>query len=121
MRPPASLFAKILFWFFLNMVLVAVVLVVFFIFQQNMNLQALLGRQGADRFRATGFLIAHDLGQAQQTEWADVLASHAAVHRIDFSVLLQDGSYYSSSVESLPAMVGVKARAVLRKRLPRYQ
>lgn len=118
MKPTASLFTKILAWFFLNMVLVAAALVGFFIFQQNLNLQALLGRQGADRFRATGILIAHDLSQAQGTEWTDILARHAAVHQVDFSVLLQNGSYYSSTDENLPDMVRIKTRAVLRDRPP---
>jgi len=118
MKPTASLFTKILSWFFLNMVLVAAALGVFFIFQQNINLQALLGRQGADRFRATGILIAHDLNQAQQTEWTDILARHAAVHQVDFSVLLQNQSYYSSTDENLPNMVRKKAREVLRDRPP---
>ena len=49
MRPTASLFTKILAWFFLNMVLVAAALMVFFVSQQRINLQALFGRQGADR------------------------------------------------------------------------
>lgn len=118
MRPTASLFTKILSWFFLNMVLVAASLVGFFIFQQNINLQALLGRQGADRFRATGILIAHDLSQTQRTEWTNILTRHAAVHQVDFSILLQNGSYYSSTDDNLPDMVRIKARKVLRHRRP---
>ena len=38
MRLTASLFAKILAWFFLNMVIVAAALMVFFIFQQHFEI-----------------------------------------------------------------------------------
>ena len=73
MRLSASLFAKILAWFFLNMVLVAAALMVFFVFQQRINLQALFGRQGANRMQTTGRLISYDLSRSPQTEWPEIL------------------------------------------------
>jgi len=119
MRPTASLFTKILSWFFLNMVLVSASLVVFFIFQQNINLQALLGRQSADRMQATGMLIAHDLSQTLQNEWTQILARHAAVHQVEFTVFLQNGSFYSSSDIVLPERVRIKIREILGHRPPK--
>lgn len=119
MRPSASLFAKILAWFFLNMVLVAVALTIFFVFQQRINLQALLGRQGADRMRATGMLIAHDLGRSLQTDWPEIIDRHAAVHRVDFTVLLANGATFSSADDDLPPRVKQKVRDALRRRLPK--
>jgi len=121
MRPTASLFAKILTWFFLNMVLVAAALIVFFIFQQDINLQALLGRQGVDRIRATGMLIVHDLNQAPQKTWPDILARHAAVHQVDFAVLFHNGRLYSSFDEKVPGKVRMKARELLPRRPPKGQ
>ena len=119
MRPTASLFAKILAWFFLNMVLVAVVLVFFFIFQQQINLRALFGRQGADRMRPTGMLIAHDLSFSPQSDWADILSRHAVVHKVDFTILLPNGTYFSSTNDTLPTRILIKARRVLQQRSPK--
>ena len=116
MRPTASLFAKILSWFFLNMVIVVAALMVFFIFQQRINLQALFGRQGADRLRTTGMLIAHDLSLAPQTDWKDVLSRHAAAHKVDFTILLPSGVIFSSTDENVPRKIRIKARGVLRQR-----
>jgi two-component system sensor histidine kinase CpxA len=119
MRPAASLFTKILAWFFLNMVLVAVVLAFFFIFQQQINLRALFGRQGADRMRPTGMLIAHDLSLSSQADWVDILSRHALVHKVDFTILLPNGTYFSSTNDALPPRILIKARRVLRQRLPK--
>lgn len=119
MKPTASLFAKILAWFFLNMVLVTAALMVFFIFQQRINLQALFGRQGADRLQTTGMLIAHDLSQSPQIDWPDILARHASVHQVDFTILLVNGKIFSSTNEKIPARVIQKIRGVLRRRPPK--
>jgi two-component system sensor histidine kinase CpxA len=116
MKPAASLFTKILAWFFLNMVLVAAVLVFFFIFQQQINLRALFGRQGADRMRPTGMLIAHDLSLSPQSDWADILSRHAAVHSVDFMILLPNGTYFSSTNDTLPSRILIKAKRVLQER-----
>ena len=119
MKPTASLFAKILAWFFLNMVLVAAALMVFFVFQQRINLQALLGRQGADRLQTTGMLIAHDLSRSPQTDWPDILARHADVHQVDFTILLENDALFSSTNEAPPARVIQKVRGALRRRPPK--
>jgi two-component system sensor histidine kinase CpxA len=119
MKPTASLFAKILAWFFLNMVLVAAALMVFFVSQQRINLQALLGRQGADRLQTTGMLIAHDLSRSSQSDWPDILARHAAVHRVEFIILLENNAFFSSTDENLPARVMQKVKGALRRRPPK--
>ena len=119
MRPTASLFAKILAWFFLNMVLVAAALMVFFVFQQRINLQALFGRQGADRMQTTGMLITHDLSRSPQTDWPDILSRHADVHQVDFTILLANGALFSSADDDPPARVIQKVRGALRRRPPK--
>ncbi|MDX2455395.1 hypothetical protein, partial [Desulfosarcina sp.] len=60
MKPVSSLFAKILAWFFLNMILVAAALAVFIVFQPDVSLYAIFDQQGTDRLRTAGLLIAHD-------------------------------------------------------------
>ncbi len=114
MRPTSSLLAKILGWFFLNMVLVAVVLALFFTVQPQINLHALLGRQGADRLRTASQLIAHDLARADRSSWSDVLTRHAAIHNVDFTLVLDNGSHFSSSDGQLPLAITMKVDDVLR-------
>ena len=119
MRPASSLFAKILSWFFLNMILVAAALSVFFVFQPQLSLYAIFDQQGTERLRTAGLLIAHDLSQTPTAKWPDVLARHAAIHRVDFTVVLEDGSRFSSTDGELPEPVMTQIRDTLRGRPPK--
>ncbi len=119
MKPASSLFAKILAWFFLNMIVVAATLAVFFVFQPQLSLYAIFDQQGTESLRTAGLLIAHDLGQMPRAKWADGLARHAAIHRVDFTLVLEDGSRFSSTDEKLPEPVMTQVRDALRRRPPK--
>ncbi len=114
MKPAMSLFTKILSWFFLNMALVAAVLSVFFVFQQHINLHALFGREGTNRLRSAGMLIAHDLGRMPRSQWSDGLARHAEIHGVDFVIVFEDGSRFASGDGNLPETVRDSVRNALR-------
>ena len=119
MKPALSLFAKILAWFFLNMIVVVVALAIFFVFQPQLSLYAIFDQQGTARLRTAGLLIAHDLGQMPRDKWSDVLARHAEIHRVDFTIVLQDGSRFSSTDGELPERVRKRVRDALRRRPPK--
>ena len=101
------------------MILVAAVLAVFFAFQPQINLHAIFGRQLTDRLRTAGMLIAHDLNQMPQANWSDILTRHAAIHRVDFMLVLQDGSLFSSIESDLPEKVMTMVGEALRHKPPR--
>jgi two-component system, OmpR family, sensor histidine kinase CpxA len=111
----SSLFAKILTWLLLNLLLLAAVLAIFFAAQLNMNLHEFFGHQGADRLRTAGMIIAHDMEQAPPDEWPDILARHASVHGVDFLLVLRDGLVFSPNKESIPEDVLTKAKDELRR------
>jgi len=92
----SSLFTKILFWFLLNLILVAVLLFGFYAFQSNMDLEAIFGRRTMDRMHIAGRLISHDLSQTPRAAWSDILSRYSEIHRIKFAVVLEDGSAYLS-------------------------
>ncbi len=118
MKPFSSLFAKILAWFFLNLLLVVTVLTVFFVYQPYVNLGAIYGWQGTNRLRTASLLIVHDLNRAPQKEWSGILTRHAAIHGVDFVLMLPGRTSYSSAGGEIPQLVVSKAREVLRFRLP---
>ncbi len=119
MKPMSTLLAKILGWFFLNMVLVAVTLSIFFAFQPEINLHAIFGQQGDHRLRTAGQLIAHDLRNAPRADWSSILSRHADIHGVDFTLVLAGGSRYSSLEGELPGPIRQKISEVLRHRPPR--
>lgn len=105
MKPFSSLFSKILLWFFMNLALVAAVLVVFFAFQSQIDLHAVFGRQASDRLQTAGRLISHELNQVPTAKWSDVLARHAEIHQVDFAFLLKGGLQSLSKDMEIPEAV----------------
>lgn len=117
-KPVSSLLSKILCWFFLNLALVAGTLVVFFTFQPQVDLRAVFGREGSNRLRAAAMLIAHDLNQTPRADWSGALARHAAIHKVDFVLVLGDGARFSSKAMDLPEGVYRKAKRAMRRKPP---
>ena len=118
-NPASSLFIKILSWFFLNLILLVTVLAVIFFFQPQVNLHTLFGQQGAHRIRTAGMLITYDLNRTTQANWSEVLSRHASVHRVDFVIVLEDGSYFSSIKIDIPKKVMSRIRGALQRKPPR--
>ena len=121
MRPALPLFTRILACFFLNMMLVAVALAAFFAFQPHVDLHAVFGREGTNRLRTAGLLIAHDLGQTSRDQWSAVLARHARIHGVDFTMVLADGFRFASTPGDLPEPVLQRVRQVLPPAPPRHR
>jgi len=105
MKPFSSLFSKILLWFFMNLALVAVVLVMFFAFGSQIDLHAIFGQQASDRLRTAGRLISHELKQVPTANWSEVLARHAEIYQVDFALLLKGGSRCLSKDMDIPEAV----------------
>jgi len=116
MKPFSSLFAKILVWFFLNLFLVVLILVAFFLFQPQMDFYAILGKQVSDRIRAAGKLMSLDLEQTPVKEWPAVLSRHGEIYQVDFALLMDDGSNWLSREMIIPEAVMQRANKVFQDR-----
>lgn len=116
MKSFSSLFAKILVWFFLNLFLVVLVLVIFFLFQPQMDFYAILGKQVSDRIRAAGKLMSLDLEQTPVKEWPAVLSRHGEIYQVDFALLMDDGSNWFSRDMAIPEVVMQRAKKAFQDR-----
>ncbi len=117
-KPVPSLFSKIVCWFFLNLALVATVPVILGVFQPQVNLHAVFGEQVFNRLRTASMLIAHDLQQTSKINWSKVLARHAEIHQVDFALVLEDASYFSSMEKDLPEEVILRVKGALGPKPP---
>ena len=118
MKAARSLFAKILGWLFLNLLLLAAALAVFFAVQLKMDLHEFFGHQGADRLRAAGMLLVHDLEQSPPDEWPEILARHGQIHGVDFLLMLREGLVFSPQKEPVPKEVLQQAKETLLRHGP---
>jgi two-component system sensor histidine kinase CpxA len=119
MKPFSSLFSKILLWFFMNLALVAAVLVVFFAFGSQIDLHAIFGQQASDRLRTAGRLISRELNQLPTANWSNVLARHAEIHQVDFALLLKGGSQSLSKNMDIPEAVMKMVMGSFRRKFPK--
>lgn len=103
----------------MNLALVAAVLVVFFAFGSQIDLHAIFGHQASDRLRTAGRLISHELKHVPIENWPDVLARHAAIYRVDFALLLKNGSRSLSKDMDIPEAVLKMARGYFRRKFPK--
>jgi two-component system, OmpR family, sensor histidine kinase CpxA len=105
MKPLSTLFTKILFWFFLNLALVAVVLGFFFTIQSQVDFEGFWSRQTTDRMRIAGKLISHELGESSGDEWYSILSRYSEIYQIDFALILNREHIISSREISIPPKV----------------
>jgi len=119
MKPFSSLFSKILLWFFMNLALVAAALVVFFVFQSQIDLHSIFGQQASDRLRTAGRLISYELNQVPTANWSDVLARHAEIHQVDFALFLKGGLQSLSKDMDIPEAVMKMVKGAFRPKPPK--
>jgi two-component system, OmpR family, sensor histidine kinase CpxA len=122
MKPFSTLFAKILFWFFLNLALVAVVLVIFFAVQSQVDFEGFWSRQATDRMRIAGRLISHDLRETAGDEWPGVLSRYSEIYQIDFALILNPEHIILSKEIPVPSrvMTAVEGMGIFRDSPGKY-
>lgn len=100
------LFAKILLWFFLNLLVLAVVGYAVFKYQFRVGLDSLLLGQAGARVQAVSEVIAAELGGRTASEWSAILRRFSEAYRVDFSLFRNDGTQAAGiPVAALPEEV----------------
>jgi two-component system, OmpR family, sensor histidine kinase CpxA len=118
MKLQSSLFAKIVLWFFLNLILLITILGLLFTVQSQFDIHNVLGRDTNDRVRATGRQIMYEINQVQQSKWNDILARHAQNEGVDFALFFADESIFFSKALEVPDEVLEMVRKAVRLNPP---
>jgi two-component system, OmpR family, sensor histidine kinase CpxA len=117
MRFRFPLSAKILLWFFLNLMLLGVGLYVFFHTQIRLGLNSLMMGRAGDRIQAVSEIITTELNSATgRSSWDDILKRFSDSYRIRFYLFHQDGHQLAGEPIQLPRKV---ANVVAERRPPR--
>ena len=108
------LFAKILLWFFLNLLVLAVVGYVVFKLQFRVGFDSLLLGQAGARVQAVSEVIAAELDGRPIAEWNAILRRFSEAYRVNFSLFRNDGS----QAAGVPVTPPDEVRARLLERGP---
>ena len=108
------LYSKILLWFFLNLLLLAVVLYGFLRFQLRAGLDSLLAGQIASRMEVVTRVLEDELRETPRTAWDSVLERLGNTYEgVTFHIVRPNGSLVAGAPVEIPAEV--------RKRFPGFR
>ena len=99
------LFAKILLWFFLNLLLIGAVLYGFFSFQFHFGLDSLLAGQAGERVDAISRVLRDELREKPRSEWTTILKRFSTGYGVRLLVFRFDGTQAAGEPTPLPSEV----------------
>jgi two-component system sensor histidine kinase CpxA len=99
------LYAKILLWFFLNLVLLGVAFYIFVKVQFRLGLDSLLAGRAGDRIQAVGEVIMDEVNASPRGEWDEILGRFGNRFHVQFFLYRNDGVYLAGETSLLPPAV----------------
>lgn len=102
MTPRFPLFAKILGWLLLNLLILAAVALVLFKAQFHFGLDSLLAGSAGERMQALGTALAGELRERPITAWNDVLTNFSQAYKVEFLLFRPDGTQIAGAPTALP-------------------
>ena len=110
MRLRFPLYGKVMFWFFVNLALVAALAYGFVRMQFRVGLDWLLAGEARQRLEAMGEVIGGELRDQPKTVWDKVLARYQAAHGASFTIFRNDGLQAAGDPLQPPPDVMAKLR-----------
>ena len=108
MKVRFPLYAKILLWFFLNLVFLAIAFFAFLKIQFHLGLDSLLLGQAGDRIQAVSQIISSELNDAPKAQWSGILERFSSAYQVQFYLFHLDGGQVAGETIALPAEVHAK-------------
>ena len=108
MRLRFPLYAKILVWFFLNLLFLGLVFFTFFKVQFKFGLDSLLSGRAGERVEAVTEVIGDDLNETPRGQWDAVLKRFGDAYQVQFYLFRNDGSQLGGPEIDLPKPVLTK-------------
>lgn len=102
------LLAKILLWFFLNLVVLGVVFYAVFRMQFRLGLDSLLAGRSGERIQALSDVIDAELKAKPARTWGESLKNFGNAYQADFLLFRTDGLQVAGTPTTLPAEVRAK-------------
>jgi len=102
MRPRFPLSAKILLWFFANLLLIGIAAYAFIEFEFHLGPESLLGGRAGQRVEALADLVNGEINAEAPSQWSDVLARAGNLYGLHLFITTPDGHHLAGEDISLP-------------------
>ncbi|MBN2808583.1 MAG: HAMP domain-containing protein [Deltaproteobacteria bacterium] len=116
-----SIFVKLLSWFFLNLILLGLILTIFFQVQFYVTADSFL-RLHADKETASlRHLIRHELARSPKGQWDELLLRYGEAFSVELALFTPDGRKLAGTIGALPAEVVTEMQARERREGFRFE
>jgi len=105
MKLKLPLYAKILLWFFLNLVFLVVAFFIIARVQFKFGLDSLISGPAGERVRAIAQVLSDELKNAPDSSWDAALKRFSDAYKVDFYLFREDGEQLAGPKIQLPAEV----------------
>lgn len=100
MKMRFSLYSKILLWFFLNLIVLAAVLLVFFNFQFRLDPDSPMRGDSVMRIDTLAQLMSLEMADQTEEERDEVLKRYSETYQVDFLLYSADGRRLAASIDA---------------------
>ena len=121
MRVNLPLSVKILGWFFLNLLLLALIGFLFAQQKLRFGLDSLVAGAAGDRVRAVAVLVIQELNETPRNQWNSVLEKYGRESGIQFLLVSETGTAIGGARAVLPTEVATRLRESSPPRPPRRE
>ncbi|WP_395737136.1 sensor histidine kinase [Prosthecobacter sp.] len=101
-RPRLPLYLKILLWFGVNLLVLALLLVGFLSMQFRMSLDWMLSGEAGERIAAIGDILTDELSRLPEQEWPAALKRYEAQHGVAFALFGSNGAQVMGTEVQVP-------------------
>lgn len=103
MKPRYPLFLKVLFWLFLNILIIGIGLLIILNVQYQTGIESLFGGKTSRRIQELSQIIGKDLNSRSQSEWDNILKNYSQIYEVQFFVFRCNGTQIAGDKIVLPA------------------
>ena len=108
MKTRFPLYAKILCWFFLNLLVLATAFFVLFRGQFQFGVESLLANRARERIQPLGQIIAEELNSKPRSEWNSILKRFSDAYQVKFLLYHGEGMQLGGETMRLPPPVHLR-------------
>lgn len=105
MKPKRTLFTKILFWFFLNLIILGVIFAGVINMRFKLAPNSPLSESSGNRMLFTARLIAGEISERPVSDWEEVLKRYSDIYKVDFLIFPGNRPVISSRDMRIPDKV----------------
>lgn len=121
LKPPFSIFSKLLVWFFLNLLLITLLLVVIFQLRFHFAPGSPLAGRALHNTASLRFLLIHEIKNSSRDKWNEILERYSGAFKMRLHLVTSEGRVLAGMSDRIPEDVMQKLKEKIKQRVHFFQ